>query len=232
MPDEITEVGYKNALEMLDKVASSELARGLELDLGKGDLENGALNSVLDYQKVAGEISEVEGGKKQQPIRKQDIQIFQKDTSVASPSASFSAQSVVPIANKGASAQGTIGKGGSELAKRAAKDIGMFADAIEKDFVVAERKIMKLSERKGNIKTVMGKLSVQDQISDLEKISMGLDQKAFDEAQMKLIREEVSALQNATKGQDAEKFEEPQRGMIMLRNQRLQDVINKLSVNS
>lgn len=229
MPEDVKEIGYKNALEMLDKLATSAQAKGFELDFGRDGLERSASNTMLDYRKVAEDISMIEAYKKPQSVRKQDLQTFQKDASIATTNASFKTDSAIPLVNKPDAA---LGKESSIAMRRAAQDIRKFADVLEKDIAFAERAIVKRQQSRGKGKTVMQTLSVQDQISDLEKISLGLDQKAFDDEQMKLIKEEVYALQDFVKEQNIDKLEESQRSFTLLRNRRLQDVINKLSVNS
>ena len=74
---------------------------------------------------------------------------------------------------------------------------------------------------------VMETLSIQDQISELEKISAGIDQRVFNEEQYLIIRDEVANLIRVALKQKPKKETE---GIMELRNSRLLEVRKKLGI--
>jgi hypothetical protein len=73
---------------------------------------------------------------------------------------------------------------------------------------------------------VLPKLSLQDQISELEKIGVGIDSGAFDDEQMAIIRREVGALKK-TPIAPTDKI---QKNLVGMRNARLKEVSKKLGM--
>ena len=75
---------------------------------------------------------------------------------------------------------------------------------------------------------VMPGLSLQDQIRELEKIGMGLDQGVFESIQLEIIKKEVAGLK-AVMGEitPADDF---QKNLVQIRNSRLSEVSKKLGV--
>jgi hypothetical protein len=75
---------------------------------------------------------------------------------------------------------------------------------------------------------VLPTLSLQDQISELEKISEGLDEQVFSDEQLKIIKDEVYGLRDRIKGEKISATDEFQKSLINLRNQKINEVIKKL----
>ncbi len=88
---------------------------------------------------------------------------------------------------------------------------------------IVERQIIKRKIKD----LVLPTLSIQDQISELEKIKEGLDEKVFNEEQISIIKEEVSGLELSIKIESptADSFV---KGLRDMRGRLLNDVINKL----
>jgi len=90
-----------------------------------------------------------------------------------------------------------------------------------------EKDLEKGLEKIETSKLILPSLSLQDQLSELEKISEGLDEQVFDEEQLKIIVAEVKGLRERIK------FEKTppgqfQSSFLVPRNNRLTEVENKL----
>jgi hypothetical protein len=114
----------------------------------------------------------------------------------------------------------------SEEILRATKEIKELVGSFGKEF---EKNIMKEVKRIKGGKFILPTLSLQDQISELEKISEGIDEQVFSEEQMKIIKEEVRGLEEKLKTEKISVSDEFQKSLIALRNQRLNEVIKKIS---
>ena len=73
---------------------------------------------------------------------------------------------------------------------------------------------------------VLPGLPIRDQINELEKISLGIDRKAFDSEQMDIIRDEVSGLARRRKAP----ADDAQKKLAQIRDDRLKEVAAKLGV--
>ena len=73
---------------------------------------------------------------------------------------------------------------------------------------------------------VMPSLSLQDQISELEKISMGLDRSAFNDEQMAIITKEIVGVRKTS----VTPVDDFQRNLLEIRNIRLKEVYAKLGI--
>lgn len=79
-------------------------------------------------------------------------------------------------------------------------------------------------------KSIMVRLSLQDQVGELEKIGMGIGSDSFTKDEMKIIRNEVDALSKSV-GKEAPK-DEFQRNLTDIRNKRLIEVQQMLKASS
>jgi len=109
--------------------------------------------------------------------------------------------------------------------EKVANEIKNLIGSIGKEF---EKNIKKETERIKGEKLVLPSLSLQDQISELEKISEGLDEQVFSDEQLKIIKEEVYGLMDKIKGEKISAADEFQKSLIDLRNQKINEVIKKL----
>lgn len=92
----------------------------------------------------------------------------------------------------------------------------------------AGREMSKLVGQKGkNEKLVATELSLQDQINELEKISLGLDGSAYNEEQLAIIKVEVGGL---TKNRGKPPANDFQKELYALRDERLAEVAAKLGL--
>ncbi len=98
-------------------------------------------------------------------------------------------------------------------------------DAMTKAEKVAEDIVEKAILKAVPSGSVLTTLSLQDQIAELEKISIGLDENAFDKERTRIIIGEVKHLSSSvkTRKQDNEKSY-----LVELRNKRLAEVVQKL----
>ncbi len=77
---------------------------------------------------------------------------------------------------------------------------------------------------------VMPKLSLQDQLSDLEKIREGLDENVFDKEQISIIREEIGGMSQILAREDASTMGSEQRELVQARNQRVKEIKGRLNI--
>ncbi|MDE1768484.1 MAG: hypothetical protein KGH64_01645 [Candidatus Micrarchaeota archaeon] len=110
----------------------------------------------------------------------------------------------------------------SETVKAAAAELGKAVARVQKTMPVAKEKSAP-PEDEG---LVMVNLSLNDQISELEKIDRGLDIGAFDNEQTGIIKKEVNGLVKK-KYVPTDKYQE---GLLELRDRRLKEVIRKLGM--
>lgn len=117
--------------------------------------------------------------------------------------------------------------GTSKEVLEATKEIKNIVGSAGKEF---ERTVKKEIKNIRGGKLILPSLSLQDQISDLEKMSEGIDEHVFTEEQLNMIRYEVNGLA------DKIKFEKPigkddfQMSLIALRDKKLAEVLKKVSV--
>lgn len=85
-------------------------------------------------------------------------------------------------------------------------------------------------EKKKEEELVMPRLSLQDQLSDLEKIDEGLDEGVFSEEQTSVIVEEVNALSSISTREDISGFSEEQKEIALIRNAKIREIKDKLKI--
>ncbi len=76
---------------------------------------------------------------------------------------------------------------------------------------------------------VMPKLSLQDQVSDLDKIKEGLDEKVFDRDQLKIIAQEIRGISQVAAREDVGRMSSDQRELAEMRNQRIKEIKSGLN---
>lgn len=77
-------------------------------------------------------------------------------------------------------------------------------------------------------KLVLINLSTEDQIDELEKISIGIDEKVFDKKHLEIIKEECDGLSEFVSA--AAKKHISEAGDATIRNQRLDEVLKKIDI--
>ncbi|MGC9099212.1 MAG: hypothetical protein ACP5HW_01535 [Candidatus Micrarchaeia archaeon] len=112
-----------------------------------------------------------------------------------------------------------------EKVEKAAEEIKEVIGSIGKEF---EKNIKRETGRIKGEKLVLPTLSLQDQISELEKISEGIDENVFTEEQMKIVKEEVTGLKDKVKMEKTAPTDEFQKSLISLRNQKIEEVLGKI----
>ncbi len=112
----------------------------------------------------------------------------------------------------------------------AAKEIKQLIGGAGKEFdQVVEEEAKKINKEK----LVLPTLSLQDQIHELEGIKEGLDNKAFTQYQLSIVRSEVIGLSEQVRYEKIKSKDQFQRSLIELRNKLLTELGNKfLSVNT
>lgn len=111
-------------------------------------------------------------------------------------------------------------------AQKARKEIEQAANELGAMISSAEKKFSSSVKKSDNQKLIMVHLSLQDQISELEKISMGLDSNSFNPGQIAIIKAEVGGVM-ANRGRPADDF---QKSLMAVRDARLAEVSKKLGL--
>ncbi len=109
-----------------------------------------------------------------------------------------------------------------DIVKDAEKELSSAIVDIEKNVAEDVGEINMPSIKRKNM--VLVTLSIEDQIDELEKISVGLDENSFNKEQFEVIHEEVSELYKFVKAKKATQI----TGDAAIRNQRLEEVLTKI----
>ncbi|MDE1824062.1 MAG: hypothetical protein KGI00_04465 [Candidatus Micrarchaeota archaeon] len=121
-----------------------------------------------------------------------------------------------PVEELGANARRNFAQAASEL-KGALSGIGKNVSEIK-------------AEPQPKHKNILAHLSLQDQISELEKISMGLGSNSFSKDELQIIRDELDGLSKASgKEVPADEFH---RNLTDIRNKRLIEVMQMAKASS
>lgn len=126
---------------------------------------------------------------------------------------------------------GKIAVAGSRVKRVLEKDIGVAATDLSRALKGVEGEMGKVvKQRPRRVKAeeaVITTLSLQDQVSELEKISMGLDASVFSDEQLKIIGMELNALKDYTRREKVPDTEF-ERNLISVRNSRLEEALAKM----
>jgi len=114
----------------------------------------------------------------------------------------------------------------NEQILKATNEIKEIVGSVGKEF---EKSIKRETQRIKGEKLILPTLSLQDQISELEKISEGIDENVFNEEQRKIIKIEVRGLKDKIKNEKIMPSDELQRSLVALRNQKVEEVIKKIT---
>lgn len=237
MAENITNVPYMDAVGFIDKVEQQGEVKGMNFKFEMAKLDSKIPNDFVEYSKAIENIVSVEG------IKKQPGAMSFKDTTLFSQmqaSARQQNQSDLNSANaiEIEKKQKMIQVGDSSMQRMhgtlraAGADIARIVVELEKDAGRLESTVEDKVSRMGKGNMVMDKMSLQDQISDLEKIYLGVEQGAFSEIQLAVIKSEVKNLHMIAKRQNIDNLDDAQKSIVILRNQRLEDVLNKLALNN
>ncbi len=161
---------------------------------------------TYDYERVCKEIAETEGGK-----------IPEVEEAVIK-------QEKINVANK------MPVKSVAKESFDAAKEIKQLIGGAGKEFEqVVEEEAKKINKEK----LVLPTLSLQDQIRELESIKEGIENRAFTDDQLSIVKSEIIGLSEQVRYEKTNSKDQFQRSLIELRNKLLGDLRNKfLSVNS
>ncbi len=102
-------------------------------------------------------------------------------------------------------------------------DLGRLFGSIGKEI---DKVVVKAPPRKAGDPERIAKLSVPDQIAELEKISLEVYEKKMNEEELGKSRKELLALLNATKNENLANISEFERNLITLRNDRLKEALS------
>ncbi len=196
---------YNNAVATISEAegaVTGERAAEVSIDAA---LENRLEMQELPYSRAADIINLAEGGYAYTP----------------------STQAVRPTAPKAAVAPRRAPAPVSPETVEAAREIKSLVGSAGREY---EQKVSREAEKVRKGELVLPSLSIQDQISELEKISMGIDEKVFNSDMRKIIIDEVSGLNGKVKGEKLENRDVFQRNIIAVRNQRLDEAMTKLGV--
>jgi hypothetical protein len=139
-----------------------------------------------------------------------------------------SEQKVAQQAPKKSAANQVFKPFGEKESKKAAKDMHGIVNSLDKGTSPAPA-LAVVSESSKTL--ILPELSIQDQINELEKLSIGVDANIFDRSQLAIISTEINGLKDSITG-EKKPVEEFQKNLIDLRDKRLSEVISKLKIQS
>lgn len=90
--------------------------------------------------------------------------------------------------------------------------------------------INEIRERRMLEKLILPRLSISDQMSELEKIEIGTFDGSFSEEQKKLIHEEVKGLLVFIHKEDTSRLTDEQKELVALRNEKVNELKLKLGI--
>lgn len=196
-----SEIGYEEMAELVDSIDISHPGEEASLDVSK------ILANRLTVKKVGYD----EADKLLESMTLKPTTPQQEQSQVQQPHAQaqvLGRETLHAAADAAMSLKNMVGGAGKE-----------FAESVE-------RKVEEVKEAG----LVMNKLSVQDQLTDLEKIKEGMDENAFDNEQLKVIAEEVKGMAQISAREDMSKMSEDQRELVLMRNQRIKEIRDRLNI--
>jgi len=111
--------------------------------------------------------------------------------------------------------------------KQAANKLMGMAGGVGKEF---EEMIEKDIEEARESKLIMPKLSLQDQVSDLEKVQEGITEGSFGKEQVNIITKEIKALDRIASREDISKLSDDQKELAAMRNQKVKEIKSGLNI--
>jgi hypothetical protein len=111
--------------------------------------------------------------------------------------------------------------------ENAAEKVRAMVGGIGKEFEKNVNKEIEKAEKRG---LVMPRLSLQDQLSDLEKIDEGVAEGIFDKEQTKIIVDEVKTISFIASHEEVEKFGEDEKEIVLMRNQKIKEIKDRLNI--
>ena len=117
--------------------------------------------------------------------------------------------------------------GGSAMVNSAARELEAVAKSVETEFEEFVRRNMGKPKASG---LVLPRLSLPDQLSELEQISAGLDRGTFNAGQRKTIVSEIVGLDAVASKEGARFISDDVNGLADLRSRRIRDIKGKLNI--
>lgn len=197
------ETAYDETAQLVDSIDSSRPGAEASIDI-KELFANRIATKKIGYAEADGMLEKVTGtaARVSQPVQQQ----------VQQPRAQPRAQA-------------TQREAAGEMAGAAAS-LKSMVGGVEKEFT--EGISRKIEEAK-QANLVMPKLSVQDQLSDLDKIKEGIEEGVFGREQMKIIIDELRGMSQIASREDTSAMSADQRELVLMRNQRIKEI--KLRLN-
>ena len=221
---------YENALAIIGTAGASQVGLGrVAIDLDEV-LSNRISIRRVDYAEVRGLLDSLEAKKAEEAAEASSKQKVQKDVELGRRIVGRG----VSGAEKGLGmAASLLGKEfgesskGRAIAAGAARGLSRAVRSVEKEFGKA---VQRDSGKVGANALVMPRLSLQDQLSELEKIDEGLGGGAFSEDQKKMIVSEIEGMDAIAHKEDASGAVEDQKELVALRARRISDIKSKLNI--
>lgn len=195
-------MNYKEAISIIEQI-EGEKEEEREYMIDPSNIEPNLPVRTVSYKEVLAQLPLIKGVEKEVAEEEQKVQ--QPVAPAPTP------QKIKPIKPR----EVIFSKELSEAAARLSKITNISE---------VETKIKEAREKRMVKKLVLPTLSINDQISDLEKISEGLDEHVFSKEQLKIIKEEAQGLARLiAEGKQPTTPED----LVGLRNQLLRQVIEK-----
>jgi hypothetical protein len=221
---------YENALAIIGAAGAAQAGLGrVAIDLDEVLSKRISIKRV-DYAEVRGLLDLIETKKAEEEAEASSKQKVQKDVDVGRRIFGRG----ISGAEKGLGRAAALvrkefgeSSGGRAIAESAARELNRSVKSVEKEFGEA---VQRDSGKVGANGLVMPRLSLQDQLSELEKISEGLDRGAFNEDQKKMIASEIAGMDAISAKEDAGGQDENLKELVALRARRISDIKSKLNI--
>ena len=136
-----------------------------------------------------------------------------------------------------AQAQQTAQKAPTAQRAKASASVSVPAE-LEKEAAAELRKVVsgigggisEIRERRMLEKLILPRLSISDQMSELEKIEIGNSDGSFSDEQKKLIRDEVKGLIVFIRKEDTSRLTDEQKELVALRNEKVNELKLQLGI--
>jgi hypothetical protein len=221
---------YEKALSVIGTAGASQEGLGrVAIDLDEVLSKRISIRRV-DYAEVRGLLDSIEAKKAEEEAEASSKQKVQKDVAMG--------RRIVGRGVSGAErelgrAAAMVGKEfgessvGRAIAAGAARGLNRAVKSVEKEFGKAVQRDRK---KVGANALVMPRLSLQDQLSELDKIDEGLGSGAFNEDQKRMIASEIAGLDALSSREDAGAAGDDLKELVALRARRISDIKSKLNI--
>lgn len=217
---------YEEAEALLNRLEADQEKKAVTIDL-KQALSESIETKQYDEKEVGRTVEMLDSFSTQQAQKAQQ-QRPQRAQAKAAPQAQRQAPAVEAEQRPSPKITNVGQQGSKQMFSR--QEIGSIASDLHTMFggMRGKRQVKKAGPQQVDTKAlILANLSLQDQLTELEKISLGIDKSIFNSSQLEIIKYEIRGLNAARKLASEQNLD---KGLVQLRDARLKEVINKLGI--